>query len=50
VVLALAGIPRALRHGALLSFWGPYVPVEVLVPAPRGEEAQARLRALMLGS
>jgi hypothetical protein len=51
--LAAAGIPafpRALRHGALLSFWAPYVPVEILVPAPRAEEAQALMRALMAPS
>jgi hypothetical protein len=51
--LAEAGVPafpRALRHNALLSFWGPYVPVEILVPSARAEEAQERLRALMLGS
>jgi hypothetical protein len=51
--LAAAGIPafpRALRHGALVSFWGPYVPVELLVPAPRAEEAQALMRALMAPS
>ena len=49
--LAGAGIPafpRALRHGALLSSWGPYVPVEILVPGARAEEAQALLRAMLI--
>jgi hypothetical protein len=51
--LAAAGIPafpRALRHRALVSLWAPYVPVEILVPAPRAEEAQALMRALMAPS
>jgi hypothetical protein len=44
--LASAGIPtctRARRHRALLSFWGPYLPLEVLVPADRAAEARALL-------
>lgn len=48
--LEQAGIPaypRCLRHGALLSFFGPHVPVELLVPEARAEEAQALLRALL---
>jgi hypothetical protein len=30
--------PRALRHAALLNSWGPYVPVEILVPRARASE------------
>jgi hypothetical protein len=44
--LAAAGIPafpRALRHGALLNFWGPYVPVEILVPRAQAQNASALL-------
>jgi hypothetical protein len=42
--LARAGIPafpRGLRDRTLLSFWGPYVPIEILVPPARASEARA---------
>ncbi len=48
--LAAAGIPcfaRALRHGALLSFWGPYVPVEIVVPRASARDARDLLRTLL---
>ena len=44
--LAAAGIanfPRALRHRTLLAFWAPYLPVEILVPLGRADEARALL-------
>ena len=45
-VLAAAGIanfPRALRHRTLLAFWAPYLPIEILVPLDRADEARALL-------
>jgi len=39
----IAGFPRALRHRALLAFWGPYLPVEILVPRSRADDARAVL-------
>jgi hypothetical protein len=39
----IAAFPRGLRHRALLGFFGPYIPVELLVPAPRAAEARAAL-------
>jgi hypothetical protein len=41
----IAAFPRALRHRALLAFWGPYLPVEILVARGRADEAQAILQA-----
>jgi hypothetical protein len=51
--LGAAGIeafPRGLRHRSLLQFFGPYVPVTLLVPAQRVEEAQLIVRERLLGS
>jgi len=48
--LEVAGIPafaRALRHRTLLAFVGPYVPVELLVPAPRAAEASALVESIL---
>jgi hypothetical protein len=47
--LADAGIPawaRGVHHRTLLQFFGPYVPVGIVVPAERAEEANRTLRAL----
>ncbi|MFO0745518.1 MAG: hypothetical protein U1F43_07580 [Myxococcota bacterium] len=47
-LLAAAGVPAALRGvrtRALLRFMGPWLPIEVLVPAPDRERAVAVLRA-----
>ena len=44
--LADAGIahfPRALRHRTLLAFWGPYLPVEILVSRSQADLARALL-------
>jgi hypothetical protein len=41
----IAHFPRALRHRALLAFWGPYLPVEILVPRHRADDARAILQA-----
>jgi hypothetical protein len=41
--LKKAGIPahpRGAHHRALMHFFGPYVPIELLVPAARAEEAK----------
>jgi len=41
--LGAAGIPafpRGLHHRTLLQFFGPYVPVTLLVPAEKAEEAE----------
>lgn len=38
---------RGLRHRSLLHFFGPYVPIVVMVPAPRAEEAAAFLEAAL---
>ena len=49
--LSEAGIwafPRGLRHRTLLQFFGPYVPIEILVPEDRGAEATRLLRELLL--
>jgi hypothetical protein len=43
----IAAYPRGLRHRALLAFAGPYVPVELLVPAPQAEEARTIVRNLL---
>jgi hypothetical protein len=43
---AVPAHPRALRHATLLNVWGPYVPVEILVPRAEAEPAQAVLREL----
>ena len=40
----IAHFPRALRHRTLLAFWGPYLPVEVLVPRHQAVEARALLQ------
>jgi preprotein translocase subunit SecY len=45
---SVPAFPRALRHATLLSFFGPYVPVEILVPATRLDEAQSLLAPLLL--
>jgi preprotein translocase subunit SecY len=48
--LAAAGIPVLLRGGwsrAMLQILGPYVPIELLVPAPRAGEASGMLRKLI---
>jgi hypothetical protein len=42
-VAGIPGFPRALRHRALLAFWGPYLPVEILVPRSRADDARAVL-------
>lgn len=47
-----AGIParvRGLRFRQLLFFFGPHVPIELLVPRGRVAEAQDVLRAALLG-
>lgn len=44
--LAAAGVPalpRAVHHRALLRFFGPYIPVTILVPAARADEARRAL-------
>jgi hypothetical protein len=41
----IAHFPRALRHRTLLAFWGPYLPIEILVPRRQAVEAQAILQA-----
>ena len=49
--LAAAGIPahaRSARYRSLLQFFGPYVPVEVLVPAEHAERAEAMLRVRLM--
>lgn len=49
--LAAADIPvhpRAAHHRALLWFFGPYVPIELMVPAARAAEASVRLSAILL--
>jgi hypothetical protein len=43
----IAAFPRGLRHRALLGFIGPYVPVELLVPVERAEEARALLETVL---
>lgn len=45
-ILAERGIevhPRAVHHRTLLQFFGPYVPVDLLVPEDRAAEAHALL-------
>jgi hypothetical protein len=39
----IACFPRALRHRTLLAFWGPYLPVEILVPRSQAVDARAVL-------
>jgi len=39
-------LARSLRHRALLQFFGPHVPVEILVPAAHATKAEAALRAV----
>lgn len=51
--LEQAGIPafaRGLRHRTLLGFLGPYVPVDLLVPATRTAEAGVLLETMLVGS
>jgi hypothetical protein len=43
--VAIPAHPRALRHATLLNLWGPYVPVEILVPRAEAERAEQVLRA-----
>lgn len=46
--LQKAGIPvfpRGLHHRTLLQFLGPYVPVTLLVPVERVEDAERIVRA-----
>ena len=48
--LAAAGIdavPRGVHHRALLQLFGPYVPIDILVPRERADEAQRILAALL---
>jgi SecY len=50
-VLAQADIavyPRALHHRALLQFFGPYLPIDLMVPAARAAEAQELLAEELL--
>lgn len=39
----IASFPRALRHRTLLAFWGPYLPIEILVPRSQAAAARAAL-------
>jgi hypothetical protein len=51
-VLADAGIAchfQASHLRTLLAFFGPYVPIDVLVPAAAAEDARTRIRALFHG-
>ncbi len=40
---------RGLRHRSLLHFFGPYVPIVVMVPSTRAAEATAFLQATLSG-
>lgn len=51
-VLADAGIECHLQSShvrTLLAFFGPYVPIDVLVPAMAAEDARARIEPLFQG-
>jgi len=48
-MLAEAGVAwhaRARRHRALLYFFGPFIPVEILVPEAQANAAQGALEPL----
>ena len=48
--LARAGIvawPRAAFHRSLLQFFGPYIPVVLLVPEAQADEARAKLEMIL---
>jgi hypothetical protein len=50
VVLERAGIPahpRSLRQRTLYQFFGPEVPIDLMVPAEKLEEARALLAKLL---
>jgi hypothetical protein len=50
--LARAGIfalPRSAFHRALLQFFGPHIPVVLLVPEARAIEARETVQAILLG-
>jgi hypothetical protein len=42
-------LPRSAFHRALLQFFGPYVPVVLLVPEARATEARETVEAIVLG-
>ena len=41
--------PRAAYHRALLQFFGPHIPVVMLVPEAKAPEARAMIEAILLG-
>jgi hypothetical protein len=53
LALENAGIPafpRAVHHRTLWHFFAPYIPVVIMVPKSKSEEAGAILRAKMLAA
>jgi hypothetical protein len=43
----IPALPRGLRHRALLQLFGPFVPIEILVPAEKAAAAGELLRAAL---
>ncbi len=45
---SIPAFPRGLHHRTLLQFFGPYVPVTLLVPAAQATEAERIVRARLV--